>query len=43
VELISALPLTQTTHLKDAEEEGAEVVKHFRKEIPPHAGVWREV
>jgi len=31
------------THGKDHEEEWPEMVEHFREEVPPKAGVGREV
>ena len=31
------------TYLKDTQEEGAEVVKHFGEKVPPHAHVRRQI
>jgi hypothetical protein len=31
------------TYLKDAQEKGSEMVKHFREKVPPHADVWSEI
>lgn len=35
--------IDEQVELKDAEEEGSKVLKHFRKEVPPESYVWCEI